>query len=89
MKNLDEKRFEEKVQKKLKEVLIEFSNKNDFNAGAYAAALTKHCINLNYDFADNPLTAAGFISMCWSQEMKDILDSELKTMESDETKLIN
>ena len=69
MKNIDDL-----LEKELEKIFDMFSKEKNFHQGDYCAALTRYCISLNYDCADNPITATGFIMMCWAHEMKLLND---------------
>ena len=57
---------------------MEFSKREDFDEGHYCSALTHHCIELNYDLAENPINAARYILTCWAAEMEILNDKEAK-----------
>ena len=62
----------------LEKVFMEFSKREDFDEGHYCSALTHHCIELNYDLAENPINAARYILTCWAAEMEVLNDKASK-----------
>lgn len=83
------KKIESLLEKELEKLFDKFSREKDFHIGNYCSALTKYCISLNYDCADNPLTATGFIMMCWAHEMKLLNDQNEFEELSKKRKLLN
>ncbi len=63
-------KIESMLKKELEILFDKFSKEKNFHPGDYCSALTRYCISLNYDCADNPLSATGFIMLCWAHEMK-------------------
>jgi len=58
----------------LEKVFMEFSKREDFDESHYCSALTHHCIELNYDLAENHINAARYILTCWAAEMEILND---------------
>ena len=79
--------FKKDLTQRLNEDLQEFAKRKDFDAGEFCSTITKFAISLSYDFSDCPVTAAGMITMCWEQEMRNIKAEMNEQQTSEEMEL--